>query len=62
MKMLQAIIKKKKETSCPDAKIKTGEKHWSIFTYTERKQEDKHCEGQVVWRWQGAGKRVMEKM
>ena len=36
MKMLQAIIKKKKETSCPDAKIKAGEKHWSIFTYTER--------------------------
>lgn len=25
MKMLQAIIKKKKETNCPDAKIKTGE-------------------------------------
>ena len=40
--------------------MKAEEKHWNICNGTERKQKDKHCKGEAVWRKQGGRKRVGE--
>ena len=45
---------------CQYGKVNTEETHWSICADTERKQQDKHCKGEAVWRRQGGRKRVRE--
>ena len=46
-----------KKARCQDVQTNVDETHWSICTGTERKQEDKHCNGEAVWRKQGGRKK-----
>lgn len=50
-----------KEARCQYGKVNTEVMHWSICADTERKQQDKHCKGEAVWRRQGRRKRVRER-
>ena len=46
-----------KKARCQDVQTNVDETHWSICSGTERKQEDKHCNGEAVWRKQGGRKK-----
>ena len=46
-----------KKARCQDVQTNVDETHWSICTGTERKQEDKPCNGEAVWRKQGGRKK-----